>query len=384
MLCNATEWDGVLSWDAFSRRIYWASEPPQVQTAAIMPKVGAEFTDLDLIYVGHALAMRYGPSFGSEPLLAAVTLAARKRPCHPVKAFLETEPWDGVDRLSTWLTVYLGAVDSPINRSIGRWWLISAVARIYQPGCQADHVVVLEGRQGIGKSRAIACLAADWYLPRLPPINDKDAMQILLGRWIVEIAELEAFRGQAWSGIKDYLSRSIDVFREPYGRSHVSLSRTCVFAGSTNQQHYSHDHTGARRLWPVQCGRIDRDALLSHRQQLWAQALTEYRSGSIWYPNSASAISQLSDIQDDRFERDEWESFISDWIDRSNPSQITMSIILEHALSIEPKDWDRAAQTRIGNILHRLSWEKRRVRIAGKLAYMYVHGKSADTAENER
>ncbi|HEY3234571.1 MAG TPA: VapE domain-containing protein, partial [Polyangiaceae bacterium] len=176
MLCNATEWDGVLSWDAFSRRIYWASEPPQVQTAAIMPKVGAEFTDLDLIYVGHALAMRYGPSFGSEPLLAAVTLAARKRPCHPVKAFLETEPWDGVDRLSTWLTVYLGAVDSPINRSIGRWWLISAVARIYQPGCQADHVVVLEGRQGIGKSRAIACLAADWYLPRLPPINDKDAM----------------------------------------------------------------------------------------------------------------------------------------------------------------------------------------------------------------
>jgi len=86
--------------------------------------------------------------------------------------------WDGMPRLEQWVIVYLGAEDTPLSRAIGSRWMISGVARIMQPGCKVDHMLILEGPQGGKKSSAIKTLAgAEWFTDELAEIGSKDAAQ---------------------------------------------------------------------------------------------------------------------------------------------------------------------------------------------------------------
>jgi len=112
---------------------------------------------------------------------------------HPVRDYLSSMCWDGMPRLEQWVIVYLGAEDTPLSRAIGSRWMISGVARIMQPGCKVDHMLILEGPQGGKKSSAIKTLAgAEWFADELAEIGSKDAAQQMRGIWIVEFAELDA------------------------------------------------------------------------------------------------------------------------------------------------------------------------------------------------
>ena len=124
----------------------------------------------------------------------AVQAAARHNSFHPVRDYFEARAWDGMPRLDTWLIDYFHAEDSPYIRAIGPRYLISSVARIYQPGRKVDHMLVLEGPQGKQKSEALRTLAVsdDWFTDRLSHVASKDATQETAGVLIIEIAEMEA------------------------------------------------------------------------------------------------------------------------------------------------------------------------------------------------
>jgi predicted P-loop ATPase len=103
------------------------------------------------------------PKIGREIMGQAIQLCAQERSFHPVRDYLDELKWDGLQRLDSWLPRYLGADDSPYARAIGRLFMIgavAAVARVYEPGCKMDYVLVLEGQQGAGKSRACDTLGA--------------------------------------------------------------------------------------------------------------------------------------------------------------------------------------------------------------------------------
>jgi predicted P-loop ATPase len=91
----------------------------------------------------------------------AIQAAARKNSFHPLRTLLDgLEPqWDGQRRIDHWLTTYLHVPDTPYARAIGPRFLISAVARVFEPGSKVDHALVLEGPQGQGKSKAVRALA---------------------------------------------------------------------------------------------------------------------------------------------------------------------------------------------------------------------------------
>ena len=138
--------------------------------------------------------------------------------------------------------------------AVSRCFFIGAVARVMQPGCKVDNMLVLEGLQGALKSKLLRTLAVhdDWFSDSLPhSLEAKDARAHLAGKWIVELSELSQFRGSSVETLKSFLSCQIDKFRPAYGRNEVSVPRQCIFVGSTNARTYLHDPTGNRRFWPM-------------------------------------------------------------------------------------------------------------------------------------
>ena len=195
---------------------------------------------------------------------------------------------DAIQRLDTWLVTYCGADDAPYVREVGRRFLISAVARVLRPGCKADHMLVMEGPQGIGKSRAVRALAGDeYYSDALPDMNDaRHTGETVAGVWLLENAEIVGLRKHEADAVKAFLSRSEDAFRPAYGRTQVYQPRQFVMVGTCNRDGegtYLRDESGGRRFWPVTVSACDIDRLTQDRAQLCAEAVAAFRAGEPWW-----------------------------------------------------------------------------------------------------
>lgn len=369
ILANLDAWRGTLEYDAFSDRVRWSRPVPDLPGLAA-PRPGDDLADHHVLYVHHWLARVRGVSFPKTAVQDALEAAAKLREVHPVRDYLDSLQWDRVHRLPNWLQTYLGATSDPYIHAAGRWWAISAVARIYQPGCQADHLLVLEGGQGAGKSQAARILGGEWFLANLPDVTSKDAAQVLQGHWIAEIGELDAFKGAAGTRVKDWVTRTTDSYRPAYGRFTVKRPRQTVFIGTTNESHYLTDPTGARRFWPVRVGGLDREALLRDRDQLWAEAKHYFDCGEPWWPGQELAQA-LSEAQEDRYEGDDWERRFSEWAETQNRDGFTVGDVLAGALGLEPGKWDRRVQTRAGFALRRIGFWSRQTREDGARVRRY-------------
>jgi len=237
-------------------------------------------------------------------------------------------------------------------------FLVAMVARIYEPGCQADYMLVLEGEQGAGKSRACRTLAGEWFSDCLPDIRHKDAAQHVRGKWLIEVAELSAISKADTEALKAFISRPFERFRPPYGHKEVIEPRQCLFIGTTNRTTYLRDETGARRFWPVKVGRIDLDALQDDRGQLFAEAIETYRRNAPWWPDDLFEREHIRPQQEDRFERDPWEEAIAD--PTAPLSRVRVTDMAREVLDIEGAKVGTAEQRRIAAVLIGLGWKPTR------------------------
>jgi hypothetical protein len=305
---HAPEWGGVLAFNEFALGTVALKSTPW----GIVPK--GEWSDHEDRRAAEWL-QKQGILISVEVAGQAVQTAARDHPFHPVKAYLQELVWDGVERLDRWLSTYLGADDTEYSHAIGSRWLISAVARIFCPGAKADCCLILEGPQGIRKSTALRTLAGEYFTDELAELGSKDAAMQTRGVWIIELSELDSLSHSEVARIKAFMSRTTDRFRPPYGMRLMESLRQCVFAGTVNHSTYLRDETGGRRFWPVTCGCIDIDTLARDRNQLWAEAKTQFDAGAVWWLETAELVQMASDQQMDRYEGDPWEEVIGPWVD---------------------------------------------------------------------
>lgn len=207
----------------------------------------------------------------------ALAIVGRQNLINDVKQYLQSLTWDGVKRVDTLLSVYLGAEDNAYTRAVMRKSLCAAVARAVSGGIKYDYMPIFTGPQGIGKSTFLAILGKEWFSDSLTTFEGKEAAELIQGTWINEVGELTAMTKQETSAVKQFLSKREDIYRAAYGRRTERYPRRCVFFGTSNDSEFLKDATGNRRFWPVDVGvhpaqkSVWRD-LPGEVDQIWAEA----------------------------------------------------------------------------------------------------------------
>lgn len=340
---------------------------------------GNPVRDDDETAINLEIARMYGIRASSTLVGEAVRHVGNQHPVHPVRAYLDGLTWDGVVRTETWLTEHCGAEATPLVGEVGRCFLVGAVARVMQPGCKVDNVLILVGTQGIGKSRAFATLAgADWFSDSAIDFASKDAYQQLPGVWIFELAELDSLRRSETSAVKAYISAQVDHYRPSYGRNTVDVPRQTVFVGTTNEAEFLRDPTGSRRFWPVAVTVIHLDALAAERDQLWAEARWRYDHGETWWLSPEGEQARIEASEPYR-EVDAWEAPIENWTgERAEP--FTVADVLSAAVAVEIGRQTKRDGMRVASILGRLGYAKRRVRIGDGRVVMWTRADAPELA----
>jgi predicted P-loop ATPase len=355
-------WKGVLGYNDFASQVVVRQHPPWGDEPFDAPWQDRHDTATRVWF------QRQDINPSAADVGRAVQATARDNSVHPVREYLGALVWDGRPRLDGWLVVYTGAEDTPYIRAIGPRFLISAVARIYEPGCQADHVLVLEGPQGKLKSRLLRTLAVRdaWFTDRISALSSKDSAIDAAGVWIVELAEMDAITKASPSAMKAFITRPFDRFRPPYGKHLVNLKRQCVFTGTINPpkencDRYLKDPTGSRRIWPVAChGMLDRDGFERDRDQLWAEAVHRYKAGAKWHLENPALEALAAAEQEKRFVVDLWEDDVREWLGYRLDTSVEE--VLQHALNIDPTQRTGTPGARVAKILVRLGFTKQRPR----------------------
>lgn len=225
---------------------------------------------------------------GTEATYQAVLRECEENRFNPVLDYLTSLRWDGKPRLDTWLIRYLGVKDTPLVRAQGEIVLTAAVARIMEPGCKFDHVLVLEGPEGKGKSSVVQVLAngrrgcnENFSDSPILAVDERKQQELTRGVWFYEMAELAGMRKADQFAIKNFITKQEDRARPAYGRFEEVQPRSCIFIGTFNTTAggdlIEYLNIGdQRRWWPVLIGDIDIEALERDRDQLFAEAMTNF------------------------------------------------------------------------------------------------------------
>lgn len=330
-----------------------------------------EWSDADDLNLTVDLQDRVGlATIPSRIIADAVIQYAKRRPRHAVREWLEARVWDGEPRVDHAFEDHWG-IDcgewQPCDyvRAISRNFFVGLVARIMQPGCQLDTMVVFEGAQGIGKTSALRILGGDWYALNYEPVGSKDFLQALRGKWLIEIGELDAFSKAEVTRVKSTLTNTVDSYRASYGRRNQSYPRQSMFAGTTNADTWGTDETGLRRFWPLRCGEINAQTIAEAREQLFAEAVHLYRAGYQWWHTPATTEAIQASRQIDHA----WSEIILPML--ALQTETTMNTVLAGILKLDNAQMTPEAQRTIGKILTRAGWCKRPARREGKLGKVW-------------
>lgn len=318
------------------------------------------FDDNDLLNLKNYLRGRkFEPSMAC--IQEAVHCMALKNAYNPVVDYLNGLKWDGSSRLDKWLYAYCGADDNPYTQYIGKMTLVAACARVDKPGIKYDHMLILEGAQGIYKSSMLKALGGQWFQEIDLLDRDKDTIEKMRGCWIIEVDELECFKKKEVDSLKSFLSTQVDKIRLPYARNSIQLPRKSIFVGTINPAPFGYlrDRTGNRRFLPVAVGNIDIAGVTRDRDQLWAEAWLAYKAGSPIYINDPSILKYAMEEQREREMSDPWEEPVSIWVEgqkKKGINLVTNTMIYTEAIREATGKMTPFVGVRIHGVMQRLGY----------------------------
>ena len=362
---------GIVARDDFAHRIIVTRPPPPayVGAAAAPGPYPRSITDTDVTLLQGYIQGCYDMRISQPVAQQAVVAAADNFRVHPVRRWLDGLKWDGIPRVGDWLHFAFGAKQDLYHQAVGTKVLCAAVRRVRRPGCKFDHVMVLEGLQGKGKSRSCAALVGqEWFTDNLPhDLASKDAQQGMSGKWVIELAELNVLVRTTSQTAKGFFSREVDYFRPPYGKAFEERPRQCIFIGTTNDADYLTDPTGNRRYWPVYCEFARAEWIAEFREQLWAEAyILEAADENLWL-DEGELQNKAAVKQSSRVAEDVWTPAVRNYVDALEQglgprTVVRVPHILNDALGLPRAQQNRSAEMRVAAILRADGWARHKHR----------------------
>jgi len=299
-----------------------------------------ELWDPDLEEIGLHIERAYNIRYASADIKRAVIRVAHQKIEENIKRWLLDLPeWDQEPRIHNLFRNVFRAQIIPGSESliqeISSKWVISLVARIMDPGCKMDTFLILCGEKGLGKSTGLKTLIGeDWFSDSPLDISKKDSLELIHSTetWLWELAELHSLQGRTADNFKAFISSAEDKFRPSYQQFPKSYLRRVVFAGTSNNYQFLSDGP-ERRVWPITVSQpVDLGYLKAWREQIFAEALEEFNSGSIWYLEWESQR-LLSELQQAYIIDDPWAIKVREAIAGGNNNTTGIMNFLELPVS---------------------------------------------------
>jgi len=322
---SITNWDLIMENDRVFEGLYFNELTMAIETKYDLPWRAVEdrpsFSAGDrssfALHIERVYNLRPNRSYLDD----LINDAALNRRVNPVRDYLQGLEWDGVPRVETALP---GVTPTPYTRLVARKALVAAVARMLDPGCKWDHMLILYGDEGLGKSYWVDKVSKG-YSASLGRINDKDTLITMQRSWIMTSDEGHSMKKADFDAQKEFITRTADIFRMPYDREAQVHKRHSVIWGTTNDEVFLRRQEGNRRFLIVHCERpVDFDALTDdYVDQLWAEAVQLYRAGeSLFLDKEQSELA--ADTRENFTEEDALEGQIQEYLD-----------------TLVPADWDQ-------------------------------------------
>ncbi len=349
---------GTLAYDEFAHvMVATRSPPPPFADAPMSPgPYPRPVSDSDITLIQGHIQRLYDMRISQQIAQQAAVAASEINRVHPVRHWLNSLRWDGKPRIDSWLHDAFGVPRDAYHDAVAVKMLCAAIRRIRKPGCKFDHVPVLEGYQGAGKSRGCRALfGPDWFKDDLShDLSDKDAQQGMAGRWGVELAELQVLVRSSSQAAKAFFSRQVDHFRPSYGRTFVERPRQCIFIGTTNETDYLSDPSGNRRYWPIACIKVEVAWIEENREQLWAEAAEIEAMGESLWLDLDNVRKDAEHRQSSRMAEDVWRQPVIDYV--QTLPEVTVSDVLHKGLGLPRDRQNRGSEMRVTAILKGLGW----------------------------
>ena len=311
-------------------------------------------TDVDIKYLLLYFEENYGMTI-EKKIQDAVMVIANENRYHPVRDFLNALQWDGIERIRYCLHRFLGADADDYTCEAMRLFLLGAISRAFRPGCKFEIMLCLVGGQGAGKSSFFRLLAVqdDWFSDDLKKLDDENVYRKMQGHWLIEMSEMIATaNAKSIEEIKSFLSRQKETYRTPYEAQPKDRLRQCVFGGSSNTLDFLPlDRAGNRRFLPIMIypekAEVhileDEAASRAYLAQVWAEAMTVYRSGDFKLSFSPEMVRYLKEHQRDFMPEDTKAGMIQAYLDRYTGGMVCSKQLFKEALNHpfdEPKQWE--------------------------------------------
>ena len=325
-------------------------------------RASATLTDMDMKYLLLYLEEHYGLT-SEKKVENAIQIVANENRYHPVRDYLNGLQWDGTERIRFCLHHFLGADTDDYTFETLKLFMMGAIRRVFQPGSKFEVMLCLVGGQGAGKSTFFRLLAVkdDWFSDDLKKLDDENVYRKLQGHWIMEMSEMIATaNARSIEEIKSFLSRQKETYKVPYETHPADRLRQCVFGGTTNRQDFlPRDRTGNRRFIPVtvyperaEVHILDDEATSrAYIDQMWAEAMTIYRSGRYTLSFSAEMNTYLKAHQQDFMQEDTQAGMIYAYLEDYTGERVCSKQLYEEALGNcnPPAEWETRAICEIMN-----------------------------------